>query len=123
MQDPYRASPMLGGLVICLGGVLIALCSYFLFDDVIDKPNSTKLLLTLSATGYVLWIIGSVLLARARFSSLWAGLFCGLLLLPGLILLFTVVRTRTRQQIWREANPNLTERAQKRQYKDLKSLY
>lgn len=123
MQDPYRASPMLGGIVICLGGVLIAVCSYFLFDDVPDKPNSTDLLLTLSATGYGLWIIGSVLLARARFSSLWAGLFCGLLLLPGLFILLTIVRTRTRQQIWREANPSLTERAQKRQYKDLKSLY
>lgn len=123
MQDPYRASPMLGGLIICLGGVLLVICSYFLYDDVFDKPDEVDTLLILAGVGYGLWVLGSVLLARARFSSLWAGFFCGLLLLPGLILLTTAVRTRSRQQIWREANPSLTERAQKRQYRDLKSLY
>lgn len=123
MHDPYRASPMLGGSVLCLGGVLLVICSYFLYDDVVDKPDVVTTLLILALIGYLLWIGGSILLARARFSSLWAGFFCGLLLLPGLVLLMTAVPTRSRQQIWREANPRLDERAQKRQYRDLKSLY
>lgn len=123
MHNPYRTSPMLGGLLICLGAVLMVLCGYFYFDDVADKPDESLTLLWLALTGYVLWVGGSVQLARARFSSVWAGLLCGLLLLPGLIALLTVIPTRSRQQIWEQANPGLSGRAQQRQYRDVKSLY
>ena len=114
---------MLGGTLICLGAVLMLICGYFYFDELADKPDSISLMIWLSGLGYGLWILGSILLARARFSSLWAGFFCGLLLLPGLIALLTVVPTLSRQQIWQEANPGFSSRSQKRQYRDVKSLY
>jgi hypothetical protein len=123
MHNPYRKSPMLGGFLICLGAVLMVVCGYFYFDDVPDKPDGALTLLWLAGTGYVLWVAGSVQLARARFSSGWAGLLCGLLLVPGLIALLTVVPTRNRQQIWQEAHPGLSGRAQQRQYRNVKSLY
>ncbi len=123
MLDPYRKNPMVGGLLICLGAVLIAVCGYFYADDVADKPHTVTTLRSLAFVGYVCWVVGSVLLARARFSSAWAGLFCGLLLLPGLLILLTLVPTRSRQEIWQEANPGLTGRAQARQYRNFKSLY
>jgi hypothetical protein len=123
MNNPYRKSPMLGGTLICLGAVLMLMCGYFYLDDVADRPESVSLMIWLAGFGYGLWILGSILLARARFSSLWAGFFCGLLLLPGLIALLTVVPTLSRQQIWQEANPGFSSRSQKRQYRDVKSLY
>lgn len=123
MDNPYRTSPMMGGLLICLGGVLMVLCGYFYFDDVAEKPGEARTLFGLAGTGYVLWVAGSMQLARARFSSIQAGLLCGLLLVPGLIALLTMVRTRSRQQIWQEANPGLSRRAQQRQYRNVKSLY
>ncbi len=123
MHNPYRTSPMLGGLLICLGAVLMVLCGYFYFDDVADSPGRARTLLWLAVTGYAVWVCGNVQLARARFSPVWAGLLCGLLLVPGLIALLTVVPTRSRQQIWQEANPGFSGRAQQRQYRDVKSLY
>lgn len=123
MIDPYRKSPMLGGGLLFLGAVLMIMSGYFFLDDVADKPNEIQMMLILTGLGYVIWIVGSVLLARARFSSLWAGFCCGLLLLPGLFILLTIISTRSRQEIWQEANPNFTNREQKRQYRDLKSLY
>lgn len=114
---------MVGGSLICLGAVLMALCGYFYFDDVRDKPSQILILKILVGVGYALWILGSVFLAKSRFSSAKAGFLCGLGLLPGLIALLTVVRTRTRQEIWQEANPGLAGRAQARQYRNVKSLY
>ena len=114
---------MLGFSLLCLGAVLIVICGYFFFDDVTDKPDEVELKLNLTGLGYLLWITGSILLARARFSSAWAGLFCGLLFLPGLFILLTIVPTRSRQEIWQEANPGFSKRDQKRQYRNFKSLY
>lgn len=114
---------MLGGMLICLGAVLMVICAYFRFDDVAEKSGEAAVLHGLAGLGYLLWILGSTYLARARFSSIWAGFFCGLLLLPGLVVLLTVISTRTRQEIWQEANPNFSTREQKRQYRNVKSLY
>ena len=123
MIDPYRKSPMLGGSLLCLGAVLSLISGYFFFDDVLDKPSEVQWMLILAVLGYLLWITGSVLLARARFSSAWAGLFCGVLFVPGLLILLTFIPTRSRQEIWQEANPGFTKRDQKRQYRNFKSLY
>ena len=123
MINPYRKSPMLGGSLICLGAVMMMMCGYFYFDELPDHPDSVRTMVWLTGLGYALWVLGSTLLARARFSPLWAGFFCGLLLVPGLIALLTVVPTLSRQQIWQEANPGFSNRSQKRQYRDVKSLY
>ena len=123
MKDPYHASPVIAGLLLCLGGVLMVVTSYFYMDDVPDKPSATGTMYWLIGIGYLLWISGSTALARARFSSIWAGLGCGILLLPGLLLLLTIVPRRTRQEIWQAANPTLTGRVLKRQYPNHKSLY
>lgn len=123
MDNPYRHSTMLGGTLICFGAVLLLMSGYFLFDAIPDKAEELGSLRWQLGTGYFLWVLGSVLVARARFSSLWAGFFCGLLLLPGLIALTCFISTRTRQEIWQEANPDFTKRAQRRQYRNLKSLY
>jgi hypothetical protein len=97
--------------------------SYFYMDDVPDLPSSIATMYWLMGIGYLLWISGSIALARSRFSSIWVGLGCGILLLPGLLLLLTVVPRRSRQEVWQAANPTLTGRALKRQYPDRKSLY
>ena len=110
MIDPCRKSPMHGASLLCLGAVLTVISCYFYFDDVADKPTAVQWLLALAGAGYLLWIAGSGLLARARFSSAWAGFFCGLLFVPGLIILLTVIPTRSRQEIWQEANPGFTQR-------------
>lgn len=123
MIDPYRKTPMLGGTLICLGAVTMVMCGYFYFDDVADKPSAENWMQVLTGLGYLIWVAGTVLLARARFSSLWAGLICGIFLFPGLVILLTLVPTRSRQEIWQEANPGFTGRAQTRQYRDFKSLY
>lgn len=123
MNDPYRKSTMPGGTLICLGGVIMVMCAYFYFDDVADRPGSGATMAWLAGIGYVLWVTGSVLVARARFSSLWTGLICGLLLAPGLIALLCFVPTLNRQEIWQKANPDFGTRSQERQYKNFKSLY
>ena len=123
MTNPYRKSPIPGATLICAGAVLMVMCGYFYFDDLPDRPDSLTFMAWLTGIGYACWVLGSTLLARARFSPLWAGFFCGLLLLPGLIALLTVVPNLNRQQIWQEANPGFSTRSQKRQYRNLKSLY
>jgi hypothetical protein len=123
MQDPYKASPTVGASLLCLGGVLILISGYFYLDEVPDKPSSVTTLLTMTGIGYGLWITGSTLLARSRFSSLPAGFLCGLLLVPGLLILLTVVPRRTRHEIWQAANPSLTGKTIRRQYPNQKSLY
>ena len=123
MIDPHRKNPMLGGSLLCMGAVLVVISSYFFFDDVVDKPAAERLMLIRAGSGYLLWIIGSVLMAQARFSSALAGFICGLLFVPGLIILLTVIPTRNRLEIWQDANPGFTQRDQKRQYRDFKSLY
>lgn len=123
MKDPYRASPMLGATLIFLGAVLLTYAAYFFFDSLPQKVDRNASLATAAALGYFLWIVGSILVARARFSSTKAGLICGLFLLPGLIALLTTVRTLTRQEIWQRANRDFTPREQQRQYRNYKSLY
>lgn len=123
MTNPYRKSPMLGGTLLCFGAVLIVVCGYFYFDGVADKPDEIQWMEILAGLGYLLWVAGSVMVARARFSSAWAGLLCGLLFLPGLVILLTIVPTRSRQEIWQDANPGFSKRDQKRQYRNFKSLY
>ena len=123
MTDPFRKSPMPGGTLICLGAVLMLICGFFYFDGVPDKPDAILVLQGLLGLGYLLWVAGSVSLAKARFSSAWAGLICGIFLVPGLIALLTVVPTRSRQEIWQEANPGFGVRAQNRQYRNFKSLH
>jgi hypothetical protein len=123
MNDPYSASPVIAGLLLCLGGVLMVVTSYFYMDDVPDKPSAIGTMFWLIGIGYLLWISGSIALARSRFSSIWAGLGCGILLPPGLLLLLTIVPRRTRQEVWQAANPTLTGRVLKRQYPNQKSLY
>ena len=123
MTDPYRKSPMLGGTLLCLGAVLMVICGYFYFDDVIDKPATVLRMRILAGLGYFVWLLGSVQIARARFSPGWAGLLCGVFLLPGLLVLLTLVPTQNRQQIWQNANPGFSPSAQRRQYRNLKSLH
>jgi hypothetical protein len=123
MKDPYKTSPMLGASLIFLGAVMISYAAYFAFGVAPKKLEITTPILALAGTGYVLWVIGSILLARSRFSSARAGFLCGLFLLPGLIALLTCVHTRTRQEIWQLANRDFSPREQKRQYRNFKSLY
>lgn len=122
MKDPYRKTSMPGATLLCLGGVLMVLNLFFLFDQTPDPPDSRFLLKIWICAGYVLWILGSMGIARSRFSPLWAGFVCGLLLLPGLFLLLTRVPTLSRQQIWQASNKGFGLRDQKRQYRDLKVL-
>lgn len=115
--------PFISAFVLAGAMVLLLFNGFYLLDGVPDQPAAVhKMLLKVSAGG-VLWILGCGMASRTRNGSWIKGLLCGLLFIPGLLILVFTTGGQNRQEIWELANPTLAGKRDRRHYRNVKPLY
>ena len=118
-ENHWNTYPVISALVLAASGVLFILNGFYWYEKVQSLEKTQMGIAAASA----LWILGCALTSRTRHASWTKGILCGLLFLPGLIILILTTGGKSRQEIWQEANPQLVGRNLRRQYRDVKPLY
>ena len=122
-ENPWHNYPIISASLLAASAALMMFCGYFYFDGVPDTPGQLHTLLWRTIAACLLWMLGCGLAARTRHAPWRTGLLCGLLFVPGLLLLLRLTGKKNRQEIWQESNPQLVGKQLRRQYRDVKALY
>ena len=121
--NPWHQYPCISAFVLAGAMVLLLFSGFYIFDGIPDRPAAMTKLLMKAGAGGGLWILGCGLASRTRNDTWTKGLLCGLLFIPGLMLLIFITGGQNRHEIWEKANPTLAGKRDRRHYRDVKPLY
>ncbi|MDB6134313.1 MAG: hypothetical protein JWM59_2556 [Verrucomicrobiales bacterium] len=122
-ENFWNTYPVIAAMTLGAAGAALLLNGFYLLQGVAETSDELfKYQLRIGAA-LALWVAGCGMTSRTRHGSWTRGLLCGLLFIPGLVILLLTTGRKTRQEIWEEANPGLVGRAHRRQYRDVKPLY
>lgn len=122
-ENFWNTYPVIAAMALGTAGAALLFNGFYLLDGIKHLPGDLfKYQLRLGAA-FILWIVGCGMTSRTRHGSWTRGLLCGLLFIPGLLIVLLTTGHKTRQEIWDGANPGLAGRAHRRHYRDVKPLY
>lgn len=122
-ENFWNTYPVIAAMTLGGAGAALLFNGFYLWDGINGPPEHLLKYQLRIGAALALWIAGCGMASRTRHGSWTRGLLCGLLSLPGLLILLLTTGGKTRQEIWEGANPGLAGRAHRRQYRDVKPLY
>ncbi|MDB6133631.1 MAG: hypothetical protein JWM59_1874 [Verrucomicrobiales bacterium] len=116
----WHTYPVIAAMTLGASGASLLLNGFYLMEGVAGTPDQIfKYQLRIGAA-LVLWVVGCGMASRTRHGSWTRGLLCGLLFVPGLLIVLLTTGRRTRQELWQE---EMARREQKRQARNVKPRY
>ena len=89
--------PAIAPILLAAGACLMIMYSFLLLDNVPEGIHRQFIYKSRLGAGAGLWALGCAVVARGRQASIILGAFCGLFLMPGLLLL-TFLTRHTREK-------------------------